>query len=100
MCFSFIIIRCPTLIIHGTEDKTIPIEHSAALHAALDERFRVEPFWAMGKGHNDMNYNFDPFIDKVTEFLYDHVGGIRVETKDKKKRRCGAKRDQILDNNR
>ncbi len=75
----------------------IPIEHSAALHEAIDERYRVEPFWAMGKGHNDMDYNFDPFIERVKDFLCDYVGDTYVEKRRKKKRRSESRRTQVLD---
>ena len=86
------------MIIHGTEDKMIPIEHSAALLEAIPQQFRAEPFWVMGKGHNDMDYNFEPFIQRVKEFLSDNFIDYkdRMEKKGKKKRRSDSKRSYEL----
>ena len=81
------------MIIHGTEDKMVPIEHGAALHAAIKEEYRAEPFWAMGKGHNDLDYNFDPYIESVKEYLSEYLGEYRSdrgERRAKKKRRSHA----------
>ncbi len=82
------------MIIHGTDDKMIPIEHGAALHEALLEEYRAEPFWAIGKGHNDMDYNFEPYILKVKEYLRDYVEEPpehTVERKRKKKKKIGLR---------
>mmetsp|Transcript_8472 Transcript_8472/g.10710 ORF Transcript_8472/g.10710 Transcript_8472/m.10710 type:complete len:288 (+) Transcript_8472:120-983(+) len=97
-------VRCPTLIIHGTEDRMIPIDHGAALHEAIEEEFRAEPYWAVGKGHNDLDYNFDPLIIKMKQFLYDYVGDYGNErmkgfekSKSKSRRKISSpKRGQVM----
>uniref|UniRef100_A0A7S3V3Z7 AB hydrolase-1 domain-containing protein n=2 Tax=Chaetoceros debilis TaxID=122233 RepID=A0A7S3V3Z7_9STRA len=61
--------RCPTMIIHGADDKTIPIEHGLALHNAIHESYKAEPYWVLGKGHNDLDYNFEPLVNKLNDFL-------------------------------
>eukprot|EP00554_Chaetoceros_debilis_P015678 CAMPEP_0194116158 /NCGR_PEP_ID=MMETSP0150-20130528/25912_1 /TAXON_ID=122233 /ORGANISM="Chaetoceros debilis, Strain MM31A-1" /LENGTH=278 /DNA_ID=CAMNT_0038806815 /DNA_START=193 /DNA_END=1030 /DNA_ORIENTATION=- len=62
-------VRCPTMIIHGADDKTIPIEHGLALHNAIHESYKAEPYWVLGKGHNDLDYNFEPLVNKLNDFL-------------------------------
>ena len=57
------------MIIHGTDDKTIPIDHGLALHNAIHESYKAEPYWVLGKGHNDLDYNFEPLIHKLNNFL-------------------------------
>jgi hypothetical protein len=71
------------MIIHGTEDSTIPIEHGAALHDEIHPRYQAEPFWVIGKGHNDMDYNFDPLIDRLTEFIEFYCGDLVDKAKAK-----------------
>jgi len=78
-------VRCPTMVIHGTEDSTIPIEHGTSLFAGIDEEFKAEPFWALGKGHNDMDYNFDPLIERLTSFLQEYLDEFICKEKKKKK---------------
>ena len=72
----------------------IPIDHGAALHEAIEERYRAEPFWALGKGHNDLDYNFDPFIDRVSAFLDEYLGDYKSRSKSrgKKKRKSDSKK--------
>ena len=71
------------MIIHGTEDSTIPIEHGVALYEELHPRYRAEPFWVIGKGHNDMDYNFDPIIERLLEFIEFHVEDSGADDKKK-----------------
>ena len=77
------------MIIHGTEDSTIPIEHGAGLYAAIHEDFKAEPFWAMGMGHNDMDYNFDPLIESLLRFLDEYM--VEYLGKEHKKKRKSDK---------
>jgi len=87
-------IRCPTMVIHGTEDSTIPIEHGTSLYELINEDYKAEPFWALGKGHNDMDYNFDPLIERLQRFLHDYLGS--YISKDKKKKKVSMKRSSTL----
>lgn len=73
------------MVIHGTEDSTIPIEHGTSLYACIEEEFKAKPFWALGKGHNDMDYNFDPLIERLQLFLQEHMGDYLCKEKKKKK---------------
>jgi len=65
--------RCPTLIIHGTDDRTIPFEHGIGLYDALPIDVRAKPYWVIGKGHNNIDYNSDQLIDSLSAFLEQHV---------------------------
>jgi hypothetical protein len=40
------------MIIHGTEDMIVPLEHSLQLYAKLQNQH--EPYWVEGAGHNDV----------------------------------------------
>jgi hypothetical protein len=44
-------LRCPVLVIHGTEDETVPFWHGEVLyHSAPGEKMKL---WVEGGGHND-----------------------------------------------
>jgi fermentation-respiration switch protein FrsA (DUF1100 family) len=45
-------INCPTLVIHGTADQTIPLDHGQQLWDAAPEPKQF--FWVQGGGHNDL----------------------------------------------
>ena len=70
----------------------VPIAHGAALHEAIKEEYRAEPFWAMGKGHNDMDYNFEPYIESVKEFLSEYLGEFTCSEKKARKKRFSYSR--------
>ena len=43
-------------LVHGTKDEIVPFSHGKALYDALPEACRtVEPFWAEGMGHNNID---------------------------------------------
>jgi fermentation-respiration switch protein FrsA (DUF1100 family) len=67
-------VRCPTLIVHGTDDRTIPMTHGVGLYDEIPSDFRAKPYWVLGKGHNDLDYSsFDPLVVKLTDFLDEHL---------------------------
>ncbi|MGH9579358.1 MAG: alpha/beta hydrolase [Terriglobales bacterium] len=45
-------VTCPVLVIHGTQDRTIPFEHGEILFAAAPHPKRS--LWVEGAGHNDL----------------------------------------------
>jgi len=60
-------VRCPVLIIHGTEDEVIPFRHGEALFRAAQEPKRN--WWVEGAGHNDLAYSAGPeYWRKLQEF--------------------------------
>jgi len=65
----------PVLQMHGSKDKTVPIDQGRALFAALPaarKRFVV----LEGTGHNDVPY-FDPkrYLSEIAAFLGEGEGG-------------------------
>ena len=47
-------INVPTMIIHGTNDELIPIQHAKKLYSKLREKYRAGGIWVQGAGHNDI----------------------------------------------
>lgn len=52
-------VKCPVLIMHGTEDEVVPCDNGRALYAALENRpnhqdLHYDPIWIPGRGHNDL----------------------------------------------
>jgi fermentation-respiration switch protein FrsA (DUF1100 family) len=46
-------VRVPVLVVHGTEDRTIPFAHGGELLRAADAPWR-DSLWVDGAGHNDL----------------------------------------------
>eukprot|EP00929_Paragymnodinium_shiwhaense_P002535 TRINITY_DN102815_c0_g1_i1.p1 TRINITY_DN102815_c0_g1~~TRINITY_DN102815_c0_g1_i1.p1 ORF type:complete len:272 (-),score=47.96 TRINITY_DN102815_c0_g1_i1:146-961(-) len=65
-------VACPVLIMHGTEDEVVPVEHGEALHEACQQA--VEPLWLEGYGHNDLPNEI--CLRKVREFV-DDIDGLQ-----------------------
>ena len=69
-------IRCPTLIIHGTEDTVVPFSHGLELLNTFPEEYRTQPFWADGLGHNNIEiFLREMFIQRCRHFLQRYVYG-------------------------
>lgn len=64
-------ILCPVFVMHGTSDGVVPIENGRNIHAGCVNA--AEPFWAPGRGHNNMPES--TCMKKVREFL-DRVYGV------------------------
>lgn len=62
---------------HGTDDKTIPLDHAVSLYDALPSDYKVKPYWVIGKGHNNLDYNFDPLVNRLNNFLEENLGQYR-----------------------
>jgi pimeloyl-ACP methyl ester carboxylesterase len=59
-------IKVPVLIIHGREDRLVPVEEAEALHQILP-RSRIEIF--EGAGHQVHSERFDAVVDRVLHFV-------------------------------
>ena len=58
------LVRCPVLVIHGTDDEVIDISHGLAIYEKLNRP--VEPLFVEGAGHNDVElYSQVRFCDFV-----------------------------------
>ncbi|MFJ2739491.1 alpha/beta fold hydrolase [Streptomyces sp. NPDC087440] len=58
-------IDAPTLVVGGTQDLTVPVEHSRALHAAI----RNSSYAEIDAGHVMLFEQEDAFIKLVTDFV-------------------------------
>lgn len=47
-------VSAPVLVMHGLDDKIIPVSNGYDVHAALPEAYRAEPAWFPHCGHNDI----------------------------------------------
>ncbi len=47
-------VKCPVFVIHGQKDQEVGVEHGMALHAAVPEDCKRDPWWVRDKGHNDI----------------------------------------------
>ncbi|MFI9064421.1 alpha/beta fold hydrolase [Streptomyces sp. NPDC053429] len=63
------LIQAPTLVIGGTQDLTVPVEHSRALHAAITDSSYAE----IDAGHVMFFEQEDTFIKLVTDFITNPV---------------------------
>ncbi|GAA28130.1 Alpha/beta hydrolase domain-containing protein 17B [Clonorchis sinensis] len=59
-------IRSPTLIIHGTADDVIGVNHGRELYSRLPNP--LEPLWVGGAGHNDIT-EFPAYFDRLGRFF-------------------------------
>lgn len=61
-------VKCPVLVIHGTDDWTIPFHHGESLFAAANEpKYSV---WIEGANHNDLFYTAEErYLKGVSDFV-------------------------------
>ncbi|CAK8996240.1 unnamed protein product [Durusdinium trenchii] len=64
-------VRCPVLVMHGTDDDIVPIENGFSIHEACQNA--VEPLWLEGYGHNDLPN--EVCLRRVREFM-DEMDGL------------------------
>eukprot|EP00913_Durusdinium_trenchii_P019816 g18626.t1 len=57
-------VRCPVLVMHGTDDDIVPIENGFSIHEACQNA--VEPLWLEGYGHNDLPNEFMDEMDGLS----------------------------------
>lgn len=61
-------VRCPVLILHGTDDRDVGWEHSKALYDAAPNA--EPPWWVKGAGHNNIETNWrDQYLQRLERFL-------------------------------
>jgi pimeloyl-ACP methyl ester carboxylesterase len=62
-------VQCPVLIIHGTADRVINVEHGKKLFELVKHPNKLS-LWIEGADHNDIELNYlEPYIRKLQEFL-------------------------------
>ncbi|KAI3381533.1 hypothetical protein SNEBB_008697 [Seison nebaliae] len=65
-------VECPVLILHGTADKLIPIDHSKTLMEAIPEKYRVAPLYLSGYRHILLSMSLAYFA-RINEFINQDV---------------------------
>lgn len=76
-------IKCPVLIIHGTEDEVVPFWHGQELLKKLAPEYRAPPYFAVGLGHNNIEvHNKEEYICRITDFLHRYVPAMRNDGKE------------------
>eukprot|EP00123_Amoebidium_parasiticum_P003699 comp14991_c0_seq1/m.11599 comp14991_c0_seq1/g.11599 ORF comp14991_c0_seq1/g.11599 comp14991_c0_seq1/m.11599 type:complete len:285 (-) comp14991_c0_seq1:523-1377(-) len=61
-------VSCPVLVIQGTEDEVIAVDHGIALYEAAPRP--LEPLWAEGAGHNDLEMHPD-YLPRLHLFMHE-----------------------------
>lgn len=65
--------RCPVFLMHGTDDREVPIVHGRSLVQNCKNAF--DPWWVEGAGHNDIDIRFRKIyflrIAKFVKYLFE-----------------------------
>ena len=65
-------VNCPVMVIHGALDEEVDISHGIALHEAVPNDLKREPWWVPDRGHNnitDGRSTLLEYIDRLRTFL-------------------------------
>ena len=63
-------VNCPVMVIHGRLDEEVDVAHGVALHQAVPNHLKRDPWWVPDRGHND--------ITEGPGKLAEYVGRIRT----------------------
>lgn len=47
-------VKCPVMVIHGRLDEEVEMSHGLALHQAVPDELKRDPWWVSDRGHNDI----------------------------------------------
>lgn len=59
-------VKCPTLVIHGTDDEVIDFSHGVSIYERCPAS--VEPLWVSGAGHNDVELHA-AYLERLRNFI-------------------------------
>ncbi|VDD96743.1 unnamed protein product [Enterobius vermicularis] len=59
-------VKCPTLVIHGTDDEVIDFSHGLTIYERCPSS--VEPLWVAGAGHNDVELHAS-YLNRLITFI-------------------------------
>uniref|UniRef100_A0A158R4R7 palmitoyl-protein hydrolase n=1 Tax=Syphacia muris TaxID=451379 RepID=A0A158R4R7_9BILA len=59
-------VKCPTLVIHGTDDEVIDFSHGLTIYERCPSS--VEPLWVNGAGHNDVELH-PAYLNRLVTFI-------------------------------
>lgn len=65
-------VQCPVMVIHGMMDEEVGFEHGVALHEAVPDDCKRNPWWVRDRGHNDITdgrQKILEYIQKLKIFL-------------------------------
>uniref|UniRef100_A0A8R1I2P2 AAA+ ATPase domain-containing protein n=1 Tax=Caenorhabditis japonica TaxID=281687 RepID=A0A8R1I2P2_CAEJA len=68
-------VKCPTLVIHGTDDEVIDFSHGVSIYERCPTS--VEPLWVPGAGHNDIELHA-AYLERLRSFIDLEASAIRV----------------------
>lgn len=81
--------EAPVLIVHGTDDKDVPIEHGMGLADAVKHCYA--PFYVEGAGHNNIEAFWrGSLIARLSEFIRDIENGIAISKCKKRESNTGG----------
>lgn len=58
-------VSCPVMVIHGVLDQEVHISHGKALHDAVPEKLKRNPWWVRDRGHNDITDGRPKLIEYI-----------------------------------
>jgi pimeloyl-ACP methyl ester carboxylesterase len=68
------VVRAPVLVMHGIDDKDVPIHHGIALSEASPNCY--PPWFVEGGGHNNLEVHWRPqYLARLSEFVRDIENG-------------------------
>lgn len=63
-------VKCPVMVIHGRLDEEVSVSHGVAMHQAVPDEYKRDPWWVPDRGHND--------ITEGPGKLAEYVGKLRI----------------------
>lgn len=73
-CDIISMVKCPTLLIHGTNDQIVPFHHSERLYDIIPKDYQARPLYIEGMSHNNVHSQVRPmFIDRLMEYMEEHI---------------------------
>ncbi|VEU36899.1 unnamed protein product [Pseudo-nitzschia multistriata] len=64
--------KCPVMVIHGRLDEEVDVGHGIAMHAAVPDHLKRDPWWVPDRGHNDITEGpgkLAEYVGRLREFL-------------------------------
>ena len=65
-------VKCPVMIIHGRLDEEVDVAHGVAMHKAVPNHLKRDPWWVPDRGHNDITEGpgkLAEYIGRLRNFL-------------------------------
>ena len=65
-------VKCPVFVIHGARDEEVHLGHGQALHEAVPNHLKRNPWWVPNRGHNDITDGpgmLPEYLRRLREFI-------------------------------